>query len=198
MQLETPLDATKIQRIDRAMHMIECAPASDLIVLPELWPTGYFAFDRYESEPEDGEGGHMTEDNPAAVRDSETCRESVRGVTHMIMGPQGFTLSVAGVFVILVGQCGYPGLLGVWLFVFGAGLAFSVLVIASGAHRESSPRPVRVVGLGLLNLAPSIVVPAAGSLSCCIPHRQLAFLIAGFTAVALYTLVLSASRRYTD
>ena len=32
--------------------MVDRAPASDLIALPELWPTGYFAFDRYEAEAE--------------------------------------------------------------------------------------------------------------------------------------------------
>jgi predicted amidohydrolase len=52
VQLETPTDATKNQRVDRAMQMIDRAPSSDLIVLPELWPTGYFAFDRYEADAE--------------------------------------------------------------------------------------------------------------------------------------------------
>jgi predicted amidohydrolase len=52
LQLETPTDATKKQRVDQAMQSIDRAPRSDLIVLPELWPTGYFAFDRYQAEAE--------------------------------------------------------------------------------------------------------------------------------------------------
>jgi predicted amidohydrolase len=66
LQLETPDDATKRNRLDRAVQAIDRAPASDLIVLPELWLTGYFNFDRYALEAEDL-GGEVTSRLQAAA-----------------------------------------------------------------------------------------------------------------------------------
>ena len=49
-------DRSKDENISHAHRMIDRAPDSDLIVLPEIWPCGYFSFNRYrdESEPVDG------------------------------------------------------------------------------------------------------------------------------------------------
>jgi predicted amidohydrolase len=49
-------DRTKAEVLDHVLSLIERARGSDLILLPELWPCGYFAFARYaeESEPVDG------------------------------------------------------------------------------------------------------------------------------------------------
>jgi predicted amidohydrolase len=55
IQLEMA-DRPKVQNIEHALRMIDQAPAADLILLPEIWTCGFFAFDRYaaESEPLDG------------------------------------------------------------------------------------------------------------------------------------------------
>ncbi len=49
-------DRPKAAALARALALVEAAPPSDLIVLPEMWPTGFFAFERYraEAEPLDG------------------------------------------------------------------------------------------------------------------------------------------------
>jgi predicted amidohydrolase len=49
-------DRPKKKNIEHALAMIDQVPAADLILLPEIWPCGFFAFDRYaaESEPLDG------------------------------------------------------------------------------------------------------------------------------------------------
>jgi predicted amidohydrolase len=56
-QVASPPDEPVVQRIERVADVVrEAAAGSDLVVLPELWTPGYFAFDRYEdrAEPLDG------------------------------------------------------------------------------------------------------------------------------------------------
>lgn len=60
IQLEITDSETKEQRIERAAGLIEQAAASaDLVLLPEIWATGYFSFDRYEAEAEPIDGPYM-------------------------------------------------------------------------------------------------------------------------------------------
>lgn len=57
LQLTADDDEPRDARIERVLGLVDdAAPHSDLIVLPELWATGYFAFDRYaeDAEPRDG------------------------------------------------------------------------------------------------------------------------------------------------
>jgi len=55
IQLEMK-DRTKEETLEYVFSLVEKAPPSDLILLPEIWPCGFFCFDRYgsESEPIDG------------------------------------------------------------------------------------------------------------------------------------------------
>jgi len=50
-------DESKSQRISHAETLLDRVKDSDLVILPEIWNTGYFSFDLYEkeSEPIDGE-----------------------------------------------------------------------------------------------------------------------------------------------
>jgi predicted amidohydrolase len=50
-------DETKSERIARAEALLDQARGAELVVLPEIWNIGYFAFDLYEKESEriDGE-----------------------------------------------------------------------------------------------------------------------------------------------
>ena len=56
IQLEIE-DRSKDENIRHALEILDGVPDSDLILLPEIWPCGYFSFDRYEadSEPVDGQ-----------------------------------------------------------------------------------------------------------------------------------------------
>jgi predicted amidohydrolase len=49
-------DRPKEKNVAHALSVIDGVPAADLILLPEIWPCGFFAFDRYasDSEPLDG------------------------------------------------------------------------------------------------------------------------------------------------
>jgi predicted amidohydrolase len=49
-------DRPKKKNLEAALDLLDQAPQSDLILLPELWPCGYFSFHRYlsDSEPVDG------------------------------------------------------------------------------------------------------------------------------------------------
>lgn len=125
-------------------------------------------------------------------READTWRGAVRGITHMLVVPQGFTLSVAGVFAITAGHRGYPGPTAIWLFVTGAAAGFCGVMLASGAHRETSNRPVSITGLALANLLPAVVVPAACCASWWIGNKPASFLIAGTATSVLYLAGLAA------
>ncbi len=45
-------DRPKEKNVEHALGMIDRAPQSDLILLPEIWPCGFFSFDRYERDSE--------------------------------------------------------------------------------------------------------------------------------------------------
>ncbi len=50
-------DEKKSERLARAEDLLDRAKGSDLVILPEIWNTGYFSFDLYaqEAEPLNGE-----------------------------------------------------------------------------------------------------------------------------------------------
>jgi len=49
-------DRPKEKNIEHALGMIDEAPQSDLILLPEIWPCGFFSFDRYARDSETIDG----------------------------------------------------------------------------------------------------------------------------------------------
>lgn len=51
IQLEIQ-DREKEKNLEHALAMVDQAPESDLMLLPEIWPCGYFSFDRYQAESE--------------------------------------------------------------------------------------------------------------------------------------------------
>ena len=55
IQLEIK-DQPKEEAVQSTLKLLDDIPESDLVLLPELWPSGYLSFDRYqkESEPMDG------------------------------------------------------------------------------------------------------------------------------------------------
>lgn len=55
IQLEVR-DRTKAATRAHVQQLLERARGSDLILLPEIWPVGYFSFSRYRSEAESGAG----------------------------------------------------------------------------------------------------------------------------------------------
>ncbi len=46
----------KDDNVQHALDILDGLPGSDLILLPEIWPCGYFSFDRYEAESEPIDG----------------------------------------------------------------------------------------------------------------------------------------------
>jgi predicted amidohydrolase len=55
LQLEIR-EQSKQAALERVLALLEQARGSDLILLPELWPSGFFAFDRYELDSETIDG----------------------------------------------------------------------------------------------------------------------------------------------
>lgn len=128
----------------------------------------------------------------STAREPDTWPASVRGITHMLVVPQGFTLSVAGVLALAIGHRGFPGLLAIWLFIAGATIGFCAITLVSGAHTEASNRHVSIVGMALMNLLPILVVPAACAASWWVSDKPAAFFIAGFCSTVLYVGGLGA------
>jgi predicted amidohydrolase len=56
LQVASPDDETVAARRDRVGRMVATSKGADLVVLPELWPTGYFAFDQYSELAESMDG----------------------------------------------------------------------------------------------------------------------------------------------
>lgn len=49
-------DEPKAATVERVLAKLDQTRGSDLVLLPELWPTGYFAFDRYADDAETLDG----------------------------------------------------------------------------------------------------------------------------------------------
>jgi predicted amidohydrolase len=88
LQLGVPEGESASERLSRVATMVEQeAPDADLVVLPELWMTGYFAFERYADES-------VTLDDGAIRRMQDIARDHR---THLVAGtfvergPQGLT-----------------------------------------------------------------------------------------------------------
>jgi hypothetical protein len=138
----------------------------------------------------------MNESRRAHARRVNGWRDSVRVTTRMLFIPQGFTLSVSGVSVALIGQRSYPGLLVVWLFVLGAELSLAVCAFTSGAHRNDGHANISSPGAALFNLAPIVVVPLCLGAVRFIDNRPLAFFVSGVVVAGLYIVVVAAFFRY--
>jgi predicted amidohydrolase len=61
VQVASPADETVARRRARVARLVHGAAGSDLIVLPELWAVGYFAFDAYQAAAEPVDGPTVTD-----------------------------------------------------------------------------------------------------------------------------------------
>ena len=69
-------DRLKEETVDRALSLVDQAAESDLILLPEIWPCGFFTFDRYRSDSEALNGPTV-----------EAFKKKARSLkTHILMG----------------------------------------------------------------------------------------------------------------
>ena len=59
-------DQPKDKNVDHALGLIDQAPPSDLLLLPEIWPCGFFSFDRYKHDSETVDGPLVTAFKAAA------------------------------------------------------------------------------------------------------------------------------------
>ena len=53
-------DRTKAENLAEVLRLLDEAPAADLILLPELWPSGFFSFDGYRTDSEEVDGPLIT------------------------------------------------------------------------------------------------------------------------------------------
>ena len=69
-------DRPKAENLEAVLDLVDQAPPSDLMLLPELWPSGYFSFHRYESDSEPIDGPTVS-----ALR-----KKAMESGTHLLMG----------------------------------------------------------------------------------------------------------------
>ena len=69
-------DRSKPENLAYILSIVDACPQSDLILLPEIWPSGYFCFDRYRAEGESIDGPIL-----ATFR-----QKAVEKECHMLMG----------------------------------------------------------------------------------------------------------------
>lgn len=62
----TMTDQLKEINVDHVLGLIDQAPPSDLLLLPEIWPCGFFSFDRYKRDSEAIDGPIVTAFKAAA------------------------------------------------------------------------------------------------------------------------------------
>ena len=62
-------EISKAEMTGHALALVDQASSSDLILLPEMWPTGFFRFERYpvEAEPIDGPVVQAFREKAAAI-----------------------------------------------------------------------------------------------------------------------------------
>ena len=79
LQLGIRDDESKEARVERVMGMVAECRGADLVLLPEIWNTGYFAFDRYHGEAEalDGPTAAGTAASAKASRQKTPTREAL-------------------------------------------------------------------------------------------------------------------------
>lgn len=53
-------DRSKAENLAEVLRLLDEAPAADLILLPELWPSGFFSFDSYRTDSEEVDGPLIT------------------------------------------------------------------------------------------------------------------------------------------
>jgi hypothetical protein len=112
-------------------------------------------------------------------------------VARQLAVPQGFSLSMTGVFAILLEHRPHPGSAAIWLFIVGAALGFATVVRASGAHRSGSAlQPAS--GYQLFNLSPVVVVPAVSLIVWWIPLVPVAYALGGLSASCGYLLAVAS------
>jgi hypothetical protein len=113
------------------------------------------------------------------------------GVVRQLAVPQGFSLSMTGVFAILLEHRPHPGSAAIWLFIVGAALGFAIVVRVSGAHRSGSAlQPAS--GYQLFNVSPLAVVPAVSLIVWWIPLGPVAYALGGLFTSSGYLLAVAS------
>jgi predicted amidohydrolase len=101
VQVDVDLSEPVARRVERVAGMVRSCRGADLVVLPELWPQGGFAYDRWADEAEDLDGPVATA-MAAAARDTgaflhagslvERAGDGSLYNTSLVFGPDGTRL----------------------------------------------------------------------------------------------------------
>jgi predicted amidohydrolase len=70
LQLSYPTGEDEVARVDRVLRLLDERPDTDIVVLPELWDVGYFAFEKYWETARSLEEGPLSRLADVARRES--------------------------------------------------------------------------------------------------------------------------------
>ena len=115
---------------------------------------------------------------------------AARGVAQNLAVPHGFTLVIGGTLAMLIGERGYPGAFGIWLFIVGANAALLFSLALARAHRHPVAAPVG--GFAVFNIALVLTVPLVFALTRVVHPDDAAFLGAGMVSVSSHVVLVAA------
>ncbi|MEA2287407.1 MAG: hypothetical protein QOJ21_3450 [Solirubrobacteraceae bacterium] len=140
VQLGPPEGTPQERRISEVAGAVEALAGADLIVLPEMWPAGYFAFDDYADVAEAADGPTVT----ALSRAAATAGAHVVGGSFVEQGTDGALHNTA----FVLGPDG--DLLGTYrkMHVFGYRSREAELV-TGGDVLVTIPTPLGTIGMAV-------------------------------------------------
>lgn len=140
LQLDPPAPGPAAARTRAVADQVRARRDADLVVLPELWPVGYFAFDAYERSAEPVPGEALDRLRDAAV----DAQAHVVAGSVVERGPEGRLHNTS----VLIGPSG--DLLGRYrkIHVFGHG-SDEPRLIAAGDRLEVVKTEIGTIGLSI-------------------------------------------------
>lgn len=110
--------------------------------------------------------------------------------------PQRYTLSIGGSFAVATHAYGPPSSVQATEFVFGALVAFVVLIVFA-ARPPRQPGPTKALtGYARFNITPLAVITAVGLLVHFISTRSVGFALSGALAAGGYALAVTLFEMY--
>ncbi|MDN5765238.1 MAG: hypothetical protein L0H96_16670 [Humibacillus sp.] len=115
-----------------------------------------------------------------------TVAELAGDIAHSLVLPQGFTLCIAGTLAMHVDHHGSPGWFPVWLFLCGASLTYSALLLLLRVYRRPGVAARPPTRRAVFNVVPLAAVPLAHFATAWVSSAALSFLLAGCVVILGY------------
>ncbi len=118
--------------------------------------------------------------------------EAIAAVVQNVVIPYGYTLSIWSAGMLAVLAYGATRRMEPLLFVVGAVTGFMVFIIPTyRSLADQDQLQANVPSIALLNIVPLVAVAASTLLIQRVRNRWVGYFLSGFTATAVYIIILS-------